>query len=279
MLPQQPIFALRIEMTGRAGHVVVNDVPVFRNYDGLPATLQIPVNEWMLNGNNHFGVELILDEERVEPDASAKVTLVLRQNGTPKREGMILAEIRYVGAYSAERDDAWPPATSIVGPIGAGMLTRDRRLGLLKVSRPLESNVRLPRWRWSTSEPIPDNQEDFDELLLAYQGLWRLLNENRAYQLRPYLAEKTAELAAAYYLSEADALSMLEITDKHNGGAWALETPRWNELSMDLAGAGRLARLSYYNAATPLVYRGEDNMYHAFDFWWRKAKGKWVITR
>lgn len=278
MLPEQPVFALRIEMLGRAGHVLVNGVPVFRNYDGLPTTLQVPVTEFMLNGANEFGFALFDDpDDQIPADAITSVTLILRQNGSPKTEGIVLGTVALDGYFPAEVVESHP----IEGEAGtAGPAVIERSEGLINGSRPFASEVRLPAWAWSRSTPFESTADVRDELEQFYRRLWSALADNNRLVLEQLIGEKAIELAQAYYLSPEAAVQMIELSEKPFERGWTLETPRWQEAVVDRAAEGRLARLAYEAGAAPvIVYRDEYRNFHAFDMWWRRQDGDWVLTR
>lgn len=277
MTPQYQ-FELVISIEDRAGDLSLNDVPVFRNYEGRRADLNLPVTQWVVSGTNRLKWDIFVDDESaLEPKARARATL--RATPMGRGEWRDLMTIAIAGPLSMENPPQVPAEATPLGNASAVTLRIDEPSAIASVERELRLTAAMPAWAWTNSPQIPDTPEVLADLIQWYQGLHAALTAGDSARIGGVLGEKTRELAAAFRMTEAEMFAEIGLAQVPADPEWRLTTPDWPNLMMERAADNRLVRLYHPQNGGVIVYRDETGLYRSFEFWLRRAPSGWVMTR
>lgn len=271
-------FEIAISIEDRAGDLSLNDVPIFRNYDGRRADLNLPVTQWMVSGANRLKWDIFVDDESaLEPRARARATL--RATPIGRGEWRDLMTIAIAGPLSIETPPEVPAEATPLGIASAVTLGIDAASGIASVERQLKLTAPMPVWAWTSSPPIPDTPDVLGDLVRWYQGLHAALATGDSARIGGVLGEKTRELAAAFRMTEAEMFAEIGLAQVPADPEWRLSTPDWPSLMMERAADNRLVRLFHPRDGGVIVSRDETGLYRSFEFWLRRAASGWVMTR
>lgn len=297
MLQGKPFFMLGINISGCAYDIRINDVTIMDDKKGFPISVDMPINEWIIPGENQLSIHIrpTGNEAEISTIAEGSATLLVRQSGTPVELNLPISRLAYshngiddkskiVNSTSSGKYDSSNKFTSsaegdvIVGE-SAVKVSDDKKVVIITQSIELYSS--LPKWAWTDSDIISNTEDTREQLIKEYQRIWNSLNsKNVKGKIIPQFAERTKELAQGYYVDEIKMIptdlekspfnSELELIDLYEGRSY-----------LKISANGRLATLLHdWNDDAMIVYNiPEKNMMETYDITFRKSGDKWIITR
>lgn len=274
-------YFIKLDMAGRGGQILINGVPVFRNFDGDAITVQVPVTWYMLTGRNVFGFELFDDDEAtLATDAQVNVELLVRPLSSKNRILQGVGAVR-VGRQirAAELELQFPAQPTDFGVLGMASLQRDAQRKTIRILRVFDAIAPLPAWLWATSDRLEATPAVKASLQQACEALWAALAAGNESLLAKMMREKAEEMSAAFHLPLAAALHEIELPYIHLDRQWKLQPVDWSVTRLELAGDGRLARLKRPDGLPAIQYADAKGIVQSFDMWWRREKGQWIIAR
>ncbi len=296
MLTGKPYFMVGIKVSGCLYDIRINDVTVTEEIRGLPMSADLPVNQFMLSGKNLLSMHLrpIGEETELSPSAEVSASLLIRQSGTPRESNQTIASLRY-RAGREELEDRIAGSTptgkkdstngflssdtgdvnvdsieSLSTPDGKGVIIR----------REIELTTSIPRWAWLDSDDIPETEETRKELSLQYQKIWDLLKSGNVQgKLPPLFAERTKELATAFYSSEPE-MAPNGLEEVVANQEYEIADMYLDHALFRILGKGKLARFLFWNGMPLINFNHKtEEMSKNFEIMFRKSGGDWIITR
>jgi hypothetical protein len=163
----------------------------------------------------------------------------------------------------------------------------------VRIRRTVSLPLRLPAWKFLTSERILQNHEAsseqraklHDDLLAAYQVIWDALAKKDLKSILPLFQERSQETDAALYRTpgttqerltemltesiESPDMQLAPLASAH--GRWILE----------VGSEGTLAALLFNYKASPIIRfkRAEKGFRRIFPIYWRREGGRFIIAR
>ncbi len=299
----KPFFSVRYDLAGCSYEIRINDVPVESNKEGLPLTSWSPADEWLQNGANTISIYLLPTANsnylvKEGQDCEATVKFMVGNFDAPREDEVPITKIVYNSRANAISDDK----ANLDGSSKAGLFDSknkfvasengDVKVGDItfekiknkygdgvKISRTINLKVLFPKWKWLTSDQIPNKEETKKELINQYQSLWNALNKKEVSKIKSLFGERTKEYKKAFYnKSDFDVASDMQKSSNNNGLQLGAFTPKYEYL--EVFGNGRLARLTLWDGSEAIYFNYKDGSASInYDLIFRKQKGKWIITR
>jgi hypothetical protein len=296
MLTGKPFFMVGIDVSGCVYDIRINVITVLASLDGLPVTVNLPVNESMITGRNRLSVILhpLPGEEEISGSAEVTATLLNRQSGTPRESNLRVADIRYRHGPTEPEDrvkESSPEgavdstggfAESPFGDVTVGAVetiaSPDGKQVI--VQREIELDTSLPRWSWTDSDLIPATDETRNELVQEYLRIRDMLKAgNVSGMLAPLFSERTRELATAYYTPETE-MAPSDLEEIGGDPDYEISDMYEDRALFRVLGEGKLAKLLFWNGAPLIGFNHKtEEMSRDFDITFRKSGESWIITR
>jgi hypothetical protein len=303
---KQPFTSVNIDITGCTYQVLINDVPIMENADGLPVQVTIPVNEWMRSGKNTFSMRLgpVEDANKLAEDGqSCKATaeLLLRESSAPKSDNIVISKLSYHSPANhfpqrlVEMDGSTLPGNYELaeaklisdekGQINHGEIfikKSKESLGTgVTVAREITLPLNLPEWAWFKGEKIQNNEQTKEALGNIYKEIYSDIHAKNEKALAKLFLFRTKELRKAYYQPKDNQTTSEQIMQDANNKELELINLHPDYLTLKIFGDAKLAKLYYeYNGFDALVFNYKDtNQSSSYEITFAKLNGQWTIVR
>jgi len=305
ILMNKPYITMHIDINGCTYQVLVNDVPIMSDADGIPVTVDLPVNEWLKSGANSFSLKLgpVKDAKALAQEGQnchAIATLQVREFGASNSSEVLLSKLDYqstptllstikssyqssteAGKFAIESDKL---TQTEKGNIEIGSVDIQKYKGHygqgVELKRSISLPLPFPKWAWLSSDKIPDDQQTKAALIQQYKRIWEDIQSKNIKAIAPLFSERIREYSAAYFQPQSDMNVVKEIENAANNNSLELGAfiPKYEYLHV--FGDGRLAKLTTWDGSASIYfnYKNED-MSENFDLIFRKSSDKWIITR
>jgi len=247
---EQRFIELQVNSSKINYYLNFNGTKVFSEFKESPISETIPVNHWMLNGDNRIrvGVNFRDQEKAIKAAQSAELTVsvILRiKNGDRERshtlskfdlaisqEKMKLVEQGKLSLILKDKDkliasDSWGKNS-----IDLKKLFLDSTTGIIKVEdwkstdeqgwtdfdQIINMDLGYPEWAYLTADYLGPSEgmsddEYFalsDDLYLEYKKIWELMKAKNKAALLPMFELRASEFDAAYYLPKGEKYGDME---------------------------------------------------------------------
>ncbi len=298
-------FTIEFEAQQMGLDIRVNDIPIFNIDDTGFMTLELPVNEYLINGDNEISVTAhpLFDDDDEQLDefvegTKVEVGLYVREDGEPAEKRKLIDKvlIRPEIAYSESSNET---VAQFIGDMEGKNHTalevkKDTQVlnypgyGIYKKQVTTSWAVKnlitkLPRWSWQDGLEISNNDESYKSLLNAYNALYISFKNKDLDNVKRIAELRSKELAIAYYLGDAEAGFDYSAMGKD------IDHPTiklYEELYLDytkfeLFGNNKMARIMGGAHAHPIVFVDEETGQPIFNqfMWYKNKNNEWVLIR
>lgn len=273
---EEPIITVQVDVEMCAHEVRFNDVPLVRDAEGLPMTAEIPVNHWTVSGQNTLAMRLSPNpgEGGLDPAASCELTVYLRQNRAER------GERREVFRLKGPEPEAAGIETRGEIQLGEVKSAPDPDGVSVTIRRTLTMSAGFPDWSWPSAEPLQESDEVRSALLAEYEKVWSALRDGD-WELPVALSStKIEELSAAFHVSREEMEDELEYESLVGSDDVELWPWKPDDLSLEVFGFGRLARLARHDGESPIVFVCRDrSAAHYLDLVFCRQPDGWHLVR
>ncbi len=299
-LYQKPYFTIEFTAQRMGVNIRLNDIPVYDVDNSGFMTLELPANEYMINGKNELTVityPLFDDEDEQTNEyidgSTLNVGLYVREDedNSNTRKLISRVEITPGNAYTiGEHEVAKYTNQSTGTPIS---VTKDASVldypgyGVYKKQVATTWHIdnietKLPRWQWQDGDIIKNDESHYNTLLHAYEALHKALSDKDLNLVKSISSNRSKELATAYYLGSEDAgfeYSALG-KDMYSDTASLYEQLYLDYTKFEIIGNGKLARIFSGAHFQPILYGNYDTgQIYKYQFMWYLKNGKWILIR
>lgn len=304
---------LQIDSESVKGFVKFNDVVVFDELKGGVVNHKLPVNHWLVEGENTISIAIKLSREGDKADE------VIRAAQGKKLNLAVNLRVEEDGSSNTYTLSNFNIAPSIDSPELIGSSSTQNRLlsskdcykasesGDVKIGNYIRSlpnknwitfdmsftlvDLGIPKWAFLEGDVIDSkgmSDEEFfaisDSLYLKYQELWALFKAKDTEKLLKYIEQRASEYDAAYHLPQGDKLKEMKrsLDSAFNHGEISLSdmVPAENA-NLRVMANGRIAKLKVAGAGEPLIYYSHErgSFTRFYDFYFMRKNGEWIIIR
>ena len=303
MLEGKPILEVHFSTEGCTREVFINDVPVLADSPpNIPLDADYPANEWMQSGENTITLRLTPNENKkqlkdLKQLCKGEISLLVEQMdnknirfpiGTIKyisHPDNILAEkANIIGSEEAEKLDSHDnfkkneDGDVTIGPVEIKKVESKYGDGV-ELQRTITLPLPFPKWNWSTSDKIENNDQTKQELFAQYQLIWNALKNKKISKLKRLFKERIKEYTEAYYGEGSfNVVATMDQDSKDPNYELVDLAPKYEHLQV--FGNGLLARIVAWDGGEIIYFNGKKtDISENFDIIFRKQDGKWIITR
>ncbi len=301
---KKPFFSIEFTAKQLGVDIRLNNIPVFNNDNTGFMTLDVPVNQYIINGNNEVEVITfsLFDDEDEQQDhytnrSSIEVSLYIREDDEPTEKRKLISKV-FITPGIAYLDSSKEQVATFIDSI-------DNTKNLISVTKdatilhyPLYGNFKnqvvtkwtidnitssLPHWQWQDGEKIPDNDTTYQSLLLAYTKLHTALLKKDINAVKKISLPRSRELAIAYHLHDENAGFEYSALGKDiDHPTIKLHDKVFLEnMKLEIFGNEKLARIMNGADTHPIAYVDhETGQLYLPQFKWQKNKNdEWVLIR
>lgn len=307
VLITKPFFELKLEAFGVAHFVELNGISLVKEYDSFGKINTVfPVNHWFRPNQNVFGIYVLPDIEGEPINSNSYVNLALHVKDLQNEsESYEVASICFSGkhlevgdavkgsTYSGKYDSAKGFSESKSGDVlveDINMKKISEYEGCLFFERKLNIPSSLPKWAFFSSDELPDydNISDSDyssakiDLYQEYEKIQRFVLNADLDSIVSLLAERNTETDKAFYLkpgeTERKMRASLEGSLKDSDLELAELNPDYVDIRIE--DNRKLVRLLRGDESSAIGFNFKSIQGSlSYDFFFRRDKGKWIITR
>ena len=273
-------FAIAVDIDGMFCDVLLNDVPVIRNYTTDRINLTAPVSPFVLSGTNILVIRAALGTSETGK-SSTKATAILRATpyDSDEWEEIFRVESRPQPQTKQGEETAAKPLASSLGPVSPQTNDYDGASQIMKTGRSIALTAQTGPWRWADSQPIRTDEATRHSLRSWYRRVWEDVASGRPDLVAGQFSEKIEELVLAFRLSRDEIEHEIGLTRKMLREDLRLLPVDWEGTQIETAGQGRLARLYHPREGTLICFEGGSGLFHSFEFWLRREGEGWRVTR
>lgn len=239
---KKPLYTIQIESSYCRFDIKINDGLAKRDTRGFPLILELPVNEWLVDGNNALELNVFSQKsgEELSEDANLRITVYVREidQATSERKETVKIE------FDAKAENA---STTIRNSFSA--------------------QVPYDSWDWLKSGIISDSFSDKDEALKSYKEIWNALKNKDIAVIRRIIERREEDFSRAYYEDILDRIedSLEYFESLFNGDELGLFLADFNEKSIfKLYGSSRLACFEDSDGKPAIQYRNQNGTIKTF---------------
>jgi len=302
---KKPNFTIEFSAKRLGLEIRVNDIPAFSSENTGFMTLEIPVNEYMINGKNSLSIithPLFDDDDEQEedyiPGSSVNVALYIREDDEPTDNRVLIDNVVITpgNAYLQTPND---PVALQEGQSNA---SQDSKFNIIKDAKvldyPLYGNFikqvittwaiediksNLPRWQWQDGATIPSSQATYKSLSTAYSKLHTAFMRKDLTSVKQLSEQRSKELAIAYHLKNTDAGFDYSALGKHidHETIKIYEKVFLDHTKLEVFGHGKLARIMDGGKNHPVVFSDikTEQLYQPQFMWYLNKNNEWVLIR
>ena len=298
-------FTIEFEAQQMGLDIRLNDITVFNIDDTGFTTLELPVNEYLINGDNEISVTVhpLFDDNDEQLDnfvegTKVEVGLYVREDSDPSGKRRLIDKV-LIRPEIAYLDSSNEPVARFIGDIKSEnhtsiQITKDAHVleypgyGIYKKQVKtswLIKNVDtiLPRWAWQDGLIISDDPKTYESLLSAYSELHKAFLNKNLDMIKQIAYSRSKELAIAYYLGEPDdgfAYSGLG-KDIDHPTIKLYEKLALEDAKLDILANGKLARITDAGHIQPILFIDHETgqPYLNQFLWYKNTNNEWVLIR
>lgn len=297
----KPYYSLEISLEGAKYDLSINDINLLKDKKPSSMRVTLPLNHFLLNGDNEISLKLTHVEIPDVPDGydisvSGKIALKVRQSGTPEETDKLISLIAFKG-YLDKKIDFKAYLTDSIGGIkldskqnfayvengdvNVSRVTEDYDENTKTLS--LSQKITLPflhEWKWSSSNVISDDESSFESLWSEYEKLWQALASKKTNEIDALFEERNEELAKAFYTTSKEMMNKLGLQELVNNEGLKLYELHKKHSHIEVYAHGRLARILFWDDGPILFFNHKDgtgavNVPVVF----RWQNDQWIICR
>lgn len=299
---KKPYFTIEFSAIQLGFEIRLNDIPVINIDDSGFMTLEVPVNEYIINGVNEINVITFPpfndnDEQADNYIDGAKIEagLYIREDteNSENRKLLNKVSISPINAYTNNN-----PIASFLFPLNTDnkeiLFKKDANIlnypGYGNFNMQVSSswktrniNSSLPRWSWQNGQTITDNKETYNDLLKHYQLLYNALKNKDIESVKKISEPRSKELSSAFYLNGPDAGFEYSALGKdiNSNDISLYEKLYLDGTKLELLAHGKLARITTGDHTQPILYLNYDTeqLYQHQFKWYLNQDNKWILIR
>lgn len=300
---KKPNFSIEFTAKRLGVEIRVNDIPAFVIENSGFMTLEIPVSEYIINGNNTITVvthPLFDDNDEQEDDyidgSSIEVGLYIREDDEPVKNRKIISKVLVTPNNSYSTSSKKPTAifydnksnnNSLISVIKDSDILNFPLYGTFKKQVATTWNIDIsssfPRWQWQDGLSISNNESSYNSLVAAYTKIHEAFINKKIDLIKEISQQRSEELAIAYHLANADAGFEYSALGKYINHE---KVKIYNQVFLDhtkfeIVGNGKLARIIDGGQIQPIVFVHDDTeqLYQAQFLWYLNKSNEWVLIR
>ncbi len=306
MLLEKPFFTVHLEMQNCPYSLELNGAMVHREKDGLPVTLDIPVNLWMRSGENKLDLlVLTFDGERpVTTETRCDVSLRVRPSGSPAAQALTVSRLVFSGklASAGTGTEESTPAGSYDSK-HQFLASKNGDVTISKTSvvpDPNEKETRLvsqtvvlqtpfPLWAFFNSDTLPDMghmseaeiDHYFKSIYIYIQRIHDALKSKRVDAILPMFEERSRETDLAYYKEPGTTTKDLakELKKAVNDPHLEIFPVTEDTLATLTHENKKLIELSREDDLPAIIFNIKGGGSESYPITFRRHGDKWIITR
>ncbi len=298
-------FTVEFEAQQMGLNIRLNDIPVFNIDNAGFMTLEVPVNQYILNGDNEIKViahPLFDDEgeqtESYVSDTEVKVGLYVREDGESSENRKLIDQV-LIKPEVAYIEDPSTPVAKFIGSVSDEnhtplVISKDAQIldypdyGIFKkqvVTTWGIKNIKttFPRWAWQDGLDISDNKSTYESLLQAYEKLHQAFARHDLEAVKSIVRYNSRERAIAFHLDNEEAgFENLSLEKYINHPTIKL----YEELALDgakleILANGMLARIMDGGDIQPILFvNHETELFYQPQFlWFLNKQNNWIQIR
>ena len=303
-------LSLEINSENLNYYINVNDVEVLSAIGNAPNKQSIPINQWVLNGQNSLLVSVNLKDE----DANNKlktantdkltVSLVLTEFKDNQKYSYTISTFDL--APSAEKSDKLGSSSSGNYRLNSSDNYNKANSGDVVVSEWVETdmkkwsdftqaidiNIGMPEWAYLSADNLGDDQtlsdDDYYSLLdgvyQALEDIWALMEKKDLQAMLKLTAIRSNDFDGAYYLKPGSKQKEMEqsLSSAFNHKDLYLdELVAKNRANLVIEANGKIIRLDVQQVGGPMMFYShkDDAFTRYYQFYFMKKDGKLIIVR
>jgi hypothetical protein len=298
-------FTIEFEAQQMGLDIRVNDIPVFNIDDTGFMTLELPVNEYLINGDNEVSVTAHPlfdgDDEQMGSfveNTKVEVGLYIREEDENSEKRKLIDKVlirpeiaywessnepvaRFIGDIKSENHTSLQIVkdADVLSYPGYGVF--NKQVTTTWKIKSLETT--LPRWAWQDGQNLTNDEASYQSLLNAYRRLYNAFKDKDINEVKKIAQERSKELAVAYYLGDSDAGFEYSAVSKdiNHPTIELYEKLALHNSKFELLGHGKLARIMNAAHTHPILfldYENEQTYKHQF-MWYKNKNNEWVLIR
>ena len=302
---KKPYFTIEFSAKRLGVDIRLNDIPVFNIDNTGFMTLEFPVNQYIINGNNEIKAitfPLFNDDDEQDnnyiDDSSIEISLFIREDGQETNTRKLLSHIQITPSFAYKEDKKNNTATFINNVTESEKNSLKVKINDNTLNYPLYGSFNkqvttswdiidlkssLPRWSWQDGSLITNDDISYKSLIDAYSQLHHAFIKNDLKKIKHISHERNNELAKAYYLENSDAGFEHSALGKHINHPTVKihDTVYLDNTKFEIFGNGKLARIMNGADTHPIVFIDQETeqLYLPQFKWYRNSKNKWVLIR
>jgi hypothetical protein len=268
---KKPYYSAHVVASGTPFDVRVNDCPILSGQSGMQNDTDVPINQWVHNGENRLRITLTKCEGK---------------------QGECDVIIQYI-----DYDNPDEPAIEVAKfvaralPLAADS-AKESESGTTKTQEPTDTTVEdsfsattpFSDWAWLSVPVVDLSDQDRSTILAKAKEIWQSLKSKNMSQVKQILALKLKEYGEAYYNGAEQQAEDLEKSylGYLNDPDWQVDEFKDGNLRLERYGNGRIFLLQ--NAKTrksPMLFANKDRTLGHYIplYFFKDSSGNWQIIR
>ncbi len=304
---KEPFYKAYFKAEGILFGVVVNGIEVYSGLKGAPVTLEIPINQYVRDGENKLELQLhtydpnnelsisesafIELEYRLYPDSGSDKYVALNQlkySARSEKSGDPFIGSSKGGRYALENGEMTPSDSGEFVVSSLNHVVDKNEYDANYISHDVQMPAPFPEWAFFSGDEIPDPKQfkTMDELVGGLIGapfkegevIHASLSKQDIDSIMPMFKERNDEMDTAYYYKPGTYEGLLrEAFQEDFDNGLILKALDINYAPAMVSPGKNLIQLG----ADPLIRFHDESktVFNKYDIYFRKEGDKWIITR
>ena len=300
---KKPNFTIEFSAIKVGVEIRINDIPAFTLDNTGFMTLEIPIGEYIINGNNTISVITFptFDDEDEQSNnyvegSNIEVAVYVRESGTSKENRQLINKVLITpnNAYLKDKNNE-----------AAIYLENTKNNNPIKISKddtvlnyPVYGNYKkqvvstwtinniqttYPLWEWQKGKEIPNSDEIYQALVKSYTELHTAFKNKDLSLIKKISKSRSKELSLAYHLKDEEAGFEYSALGKDidHPTIKLYEHVYLDDTKFDIFGNGKLARIMDGGQNHPVVFMDKitEQLYQPQFIWYLNQNNEWVLIR
>ncbi len=298
-------FTIEFESQQMGLDIRLNDITVFNIDNTGFMTLELPVNEYLIKGDNKISITAhpLFDDDDEQLDefvegTKVEVGLYVREDGEPAEKRKLIDKV-LIRPEIAYWESSNEPVAQFIGDMKSKDHTplktkKDAHVlnfpGYGNYKKQVKTSwlvknvaTNLPRWAWQDGLIINDDPKTYESLLSAYSALHKALLNKNLDKVKEIAYPRSKELAIAYYLGDAEDGFVYSTLGKNidHPTIKLYENLALEGAKLDILAGGKLARIMEGGHIQPIVFvdMETEQFYQPQFMWFKNKNNEWVLIR
>ncbi len=299
---KKPYFSIEFTAKRLGVNIYLNDIPIFNIKNTGFMTLEVPVNEYIINGNNEIKAitfPLFNDDDEQNDEyidgASIDIGLYIREDDAPTEKKQLISKVSITPNNAYLNSPTEQIAIFVDSKENSTPISTNKEATILNyptygnykkqvVSKWNINNLKssLPHWQWQDGELIKNNEDTYKSLLKAYKELHDAFSRKDLAMVKKISLPRSKEFSSAYYLTNTEAGFERSALGKDidHPSIKLYEKLATDVSTLEVFASGKLARIIDGADIHPILFIDDDSgQFYQHQFKWQKNNNEWVLIR